>query len=274
MSGESLEHTVRPGTDEIRWSIRVVDAATDEPLIDDAGGTVLRTASVGKVVLLVEVARRLEAGEWEPGTLLARSDVDVVADSGLWQYLHAEALPVADVAALVGAVSDNLATNVLVHHVGLDAVAAVGAAAGLASVRLHDVVRDRRGPEHAETLSTASSADLASLFARLHRGDVISPTVSRQVLDWLAAGSDLSMAASAFDLDPLAHVTADRGVVLRNKTGTDTGVRADAGVVTRAGRSVAYAVVANWDGDREELRGPVMRRMREVGAEIARSLGV
>ncbi|MPY79376.1 MAG: hypothetical protein GEV04_12985 [Actinophytocola sp.] len=32
------------------------------------------------------------------------------------------------------------------------------------------------------------------------------------VLDWLATGFDLSMVASAFGLDPLAHTDRDRGV--------------------------------------------------------------
>ena len=40
-------------------------------------------------------------------------------DSGIWQHLQAPSLPVADLATLVGATSDNLATNVLLRQVGL-----------------------------------------------------------------------------------------------------------------------------------------------------------
>ena len=51
-------------------------------------------------------------------TPLARTAEDPVGDSGLWQHLAAEALSAGDFAVLVGAVSDNLATNTLLRHVG------------------------------------------------------------------------------------------------------------------------------------------------------------
>jgi beta-lactamase class A len=50
-------------------------------------------------------------------TPLARTAEDPVVDSGLWQHLAAEALSAGDLAVLVGAVSDNLATNTLLRHV-------------------------------------------------------------------------------------------------------------------------------------------------------------
>ena len=55
--------------------------------------------------------------------------------------------------------------------------------------------------------------------------------VSRRLRRWLSANTDLSMVASAFCLDPLAHFEPDRGIMLVNKTGTNAGVRADAGRV-------------------------------------------
>ena len=53
-----------------------------------------------------------------------RRTTEPVADSWVWQHLVTDQLPVADAAVLVGAVSDNLATNVLVDLLGLDAVQA------------------------------------------------------------------------------------------------------------------------------------------------------
>ena len=51
---------------------------------------------------------------------------------------------------------------------------------------------------------------------------------------WLGLGCDLSMVASAFNLDPLARTTMTRGFTLVNKTGTAAGVRADVGFVERS----------------------------------------
>src|SRR5690606_10198522 len=204
----------------VRWGACVIDVEAGAVLLDVDAGAVLPTASVGKVLLLVEVARRVHAGELDPAEPLPRTPADAVGDSGLWQHLQVPALPVADLAVLVGAVSDNLATNVLLRRVGLDAVAATAASLGLERTALHDVVRDVRTPVDPPALSSGSADELARLFTRLAAGEVLGPEVSATVNGWLATGTDLSMVAGALGLDPLAHTAADRGVVLRNKTGT------------------------------------------------------
>ncbi len=104
------------------------------------------TASVAKLFALVELARRLEDGSLDPSTLLDRRDVARVGDSGLWQHLRVDRLPLVDVATLVGATSDNLATNVLVDLLGLDQVQRTAALVAPGGSTLHDVVRDQRGP--------------------------------------------------------------------------------------------------------------------------------
>ncbi|MFP5218553.1 MAG: serine hydrolase [Actinomycetes bacterium] len=244
----------------VRWGVALRDAATDELLLGHAADDVLPTASVGKLLLLVAAARR------DGDALLQRDSVAPVADSGLWQHLHVETLPLHDCAALVGAVSDNLATNVLLAHVGLTAVDAVADELGLADTRLHDAVRDVRGPEHPPTLSTGTAAELTALLARLHRDEVDG---ARQVLRWLAPGADLSMVAAAFGLDPLAHVAADRGLRVVAKTGTDRGLRADVGLASGPAGTVAYAVLAHWDDD-VDRRDDVLEAMRAIGRVVRR----
>ena len=230
-------------------SVCLLDADDGTVLEATEPGRVHRTASVGKILLLIEVAVRFADGRLRPDEPLARTEADTVADSGLWQHLQADSLPAADLAVLVGAVSDNLATNVLLRHVGLLSVSERSRMLGLSSTRLHDRVRDLRRPSDPETLSSGTAGELADLMARLHRGEVRSKAVSRQVLRWLALGTDTSMAAGAFGLDPLAHTDADRGLTLAHKTGTDTGIRCDVGVLTGPRRSVAYAVLARFDDD-------------------------
>jgi hypothetical protein len=62
-------------------------------------------------------------------------------------------------------------------------------------------------------LSWGTAGDLAALMSGLARGSVVSPAASARVDSWLATGVDLSMVASGFDLDPLAHTDG----ALRNK---------------------------------------------------------
>lgn len=213
---------------------------------------VLRTASVGKILLLLETARQLAGGALDPGILLSRGD-DPVGDSGIWHVLRTGLLPLHDVAALVGALSDNLATNVLLRHVGLASVDALRRSVGLRDTRLLDEVR--------------------RLVHRMERGPEPAPG-SEQVVRWLSGNTDLSMVAGAFDLDPLAHRTADRPRIrLWNKTGTDDGVRADVGHVSRAGTAYSFAVLANWDSDLAEHGTDVGAAMGGVGASLALLLG-
>ena len=128
---------------------------------------VFATASVAKLLLLRETSRQIDAGEVTSDEMLTRLPQDQVADSGIWQHLQVPALPLGDVAGLVAAVSDNLATNVLLRRVGLDAVSATAARLGLTATALHDKVRDVRGPEHPAALSSGSAAELATLFAEV-----------------------------------------------------------------------------------------------------------
>jgi beta-lactamase class A len=267
VDGDTLQTQVDAlvsGPGPVRWGVAVRNADSGEVLAASGGDDPLSTASVGKILLLTEVARQLEDGSLTGTELLDRSVGAAVADSGLWQHLAVPVLPLADVCALVGAVSDNLATNVLLERVGVQAVAAVTAALGLKQTALHDRVRDQRGPADAVRLSTGTAHELSDFFARLHRSEVLGPLVSARVRGWLGIGADLSMAAAAFHLDPLSHEQPDRGIALAHKTGTDSGVRVDTGLVEGPAGSCAYAFLANWPPS-EDHRDTVLETMAALG---------
>ncbi|SDP41775.1 beta-lactamase class A [Nakamurella panacisegetis] len=242
----------------ITWSVRVADADTGEVLMDEHPTRTLRTASVGKVLLLVRVAELIESGAIDPARPLRRTPDQLVADSGVWQHLRVDELPVEDLCVLVGMVSDNLATNVLLARVGLPAVAATAAGLGLVRTGLHDRVRDVRTPADPPTLSTGSADELVRLMVGLR------PPVTH----WLSNGVDLSQVAAGWGLDPLAHQAGDLGLHLVNKTGTDHGVRADVGVLTGPARRIGYAVLANFPGG-DQNRATVLERQRALGLRIA-----
>ena len=181
-----------------RWSVEVLDA-DGQALAGRDETALLPTASLPKVFLLTEVAERIAAGELDPAEELDRRRVAAVGDSGLWQHLVVETLPVADVAALVGSVSDNLATNVLLERVGLDAVQRRARSLAPGGSMLHDQVRYVRRPADPPTLSEGCARDYAGWFRGLDSARPADGLVRR----WLSSGTDLSMVAGAFDLDPL-----------------------------------------------------------------------
>ncbi|GAB3699327.1 serine hydrolase [Mariniluteicoccus flavus] len=253
-----------PLTDHADWSIALRDAATGEVLAARDPDRVLKTASIGKVFLLVEAASRLEAGTQDPAEPLTWTDDELVADSGLWYLMASRHLPFADLCLLIGAFSDNLATNVLVRHLGLDAPRDRARELGCRESALLDRIRSERLPGMPPTLSVGCAGELSDVMARLDRGDAVSPAVSERVLRWLGADADLSMVAAAYGLDPLAHDEPDRGIHLINKTGTISTARVDIGLVRGPRRTIAYAVGANWADD-VDPRDAVLADMRAVG---------
>lgn len=249
---------------------------TQPVVLDDLGGDlILPTASIGKLLLLLAVLDEIDAGRLDPHDVLGVADDDLVADSGLLQYFDQQVMSVLDLCRLVGAVSDNLATNVLIRRVGLERVDAIGERLGIARCRLHDIVRGERSASDPPFLSTGAASELAHLARRIRIGHAVSPVASEALVDLLRLNTDLSMVAAAFGLDPLAHVDDDLGVRLFNKTGTQRGTRADVGCVEAsvAGewRLVSYAVVARFE-DSAPVRRSVLDAMRAVGEQIAGQL--
>ena len=249
-------------------SASVIDLRTGRTLVSIDDRVAMPTAGVGKILLLVEVSARITTRDAAGFGILDKTPGDAVGDSGIWQRLQAPALPVTDLALLVGATSDNLATNVLLRQVGLDSVRARSEALGLSRTALLDLVRDHRGPDDAPQLSVGSTAELSWLFSALARGQVVDTVTSQRVLGWLSHNADLSMVASAFGLDPLSHRTADSGLQLINKTGSDVGVRAEAGLLSGSRTGVAYAVTVQFTDTAIAMRLRVLEALRTFGYDL------
>jgi len=249
-------------------SASVIDLSTGLTLVAIDDRVVMPTASVGKILLLIEVSARMTTRDNTGFGILDKTPGDAVGDSGIWQRLQAPSLPVTDLALLVGATSDNLATNVLLRQVGLDSVRARAESLGLARTALLDLVRDHRGPDDAPQLSIGSTAELSWLFAALARGKVVDAVTSKRVLGWLSHNADLSLVSSAFGLDPLSHRTADHGIHLINKTGTDSGVRSEIGILSGPRTGVAYAVTVQFSDSALTTRLRVLESMRTFGFDL------
>lgn len=254
---------------DINWSIEIRDIPTGTTAFSLNATQVLKTASLAKVFLLIEAAVRLSEGIVTADEPIDRRDVPKVQDSGLWRYLKTDILPLADAATLVAAVSDNWATNALLNRIGLGAVQARSNILGYPETLLADYIRDNRGPAHPPTVSKGRASDWADLFARMHRRNLVSKDVDAQVEYWLGTGTDYSMVASALNLDPLIHGSDSGTESIYNKTGSDSGVRADAGLVV--GRNAcSYCIIANWNPD--DNRVDAVAEIMHAAGDVVRAL--
>jgi len=275
-TGENINFTstfaalgkLKLGNSGVRVSASAVDINSGKTIVSIDDRVALPTASIGKILLLIEVSARFDNRDFAPYGIIDKVPGASVGAAGLWQHLQAPSLPVADLAALVGATSDNLATNMLLRLIGLDAVRARTESLGLTKTALLDLVRDNRGPDDAPQVSVGSAVELSWLFGALARGEIVNSIASQRVLGWLSLNTDLSLVASAFGLDPLAHRGADHNTLLVNKTGIDLGVRAEAGALRGNKRAVAYAASVQFDDSSLSARMRVIEALRTFGYDL------
>jgi beta-lactamase class A len=237
-------------------------------VLEHRADELLPLASVGKVLLLAELARGLTEGELDPDEPLSLLEEDYCGGSGLLAGLSPRRWTIADLARLTAAVSDNTATNALIRRVGLDRVNGNAERLGLAWTRVLDRIREPRLPEHAPTFAVGTARELAGLAQRIAGEE----PWARVLLGWMAACADRSMVPALIPHDPedsaVRSVPSPR-LWVANKTGTDSGTRCDVGVV-RGGRQVCYAVLSSCPPGEEFA---MVQAMRAVGAWIARSAG-
>ncbi|MEY9968321.1 beta-lactamase class A [Streptacidiphilus sp. MAP12-16] len=225
---------------------------------------VLPLASVGKLLLLAEVAHGLIAATLDPHAPVDLRDEDYCGGSGLLAKLAPRRWTVADLARLTAAVSDNTATNALIRVIGLDRVNERADLLGLTQTRLLDRIREPRLAHHAPTFAVGTAHELAAL-AQLIADDASWGSL---LLGWMAGCGDRSMVPALIPHDPedgaVRPVSTGR-LWVANKTGTDVGIRCDVGVV-RGTRQVCYAVLTSCPPGREF---EMVQGMRAVGARIA-----
>ena len=253
------------------WSVLISDSQ-GRMLIEENPNAILSIASVGKILLLLAIAQRFSDDELE-AIHIDRAATQPVTDSGLWQYLDASSLSLHDLVILVASLSDNWATNALIDNIGLPSVAGIANAWGLSDTKLHDAVRDVRDENTAPRLAEGTARELHTLVTAMAVSTPGSP--GARVVSWLRLNTDLSLVASAFGLDPLAHADPSAPVTLWNKTGTDSGVLVDVGVVKGPRAEVRYAVIVN----SENADGATHTRerrdaMRMWGVKIAEITGL
>ncbi|MET0734220.1 MAG: serine hydrolase [Microbacterium sp.] len=237
-------------------SVRITDLDRGTSVLAGDDYVTLPVAGLGVVPLLIEVAAGFESGALDPLEIIERSSVDPVTVAGVWQHLKAPALPLSDLAVLTASTGDALAANALLARVGMPAVRARIEQLGLSRSALLDHFRDERGPDDAPHFALGSASELAEVFAALVNSQVVSAGVSAQVAEWLSLNHDLSLVAAATGLDPFSHENDEHGLLFINKTGRDTGIRVEAGVLAGPRAGISYALIVCFD----DLS--IMHRMR------------
>jgi beta-lactamase class A len=199
----------------------------------------VRTASTIKVAIMVEAFAQVAEGKikWSDQVLL--TDPKKVSGSGLLKDLSdGLRLSLRDAVNLMIMVSDNTATNLVLDVITADAVNARMDALGLKQTRsLRKVISggESRAWQDSELrrfgLGVSTPREMVLLLEKLERGEVISPAVSKEMIELLKR-QQLR--------DGIGRTQS--GVPIANKPGTLDRLRSDVGIIYSPRGRIAMAI--------------------------------
>ena len=157
------------------------------------GDEPVRTASTIKVAVMVEAFARVAEGKAKWSDELVLSKAVRYGGSGVLNELtDGLRLPLRDAVTLMMELSDNTATNMVLDYLSTDAVNERMESLGLKQTRIMRKVggggESREGKVESNKrfgLGRTTPRELATLLERMERGEIVSPAVSKEMIDLL-----------------------------------------------------------------------------------------
>lgn len=224
--------------------LALLDLADGDSLWINAGWRV-HAASTMKVPVLIELARRVDAGQfgWD-WPLLVRNEFYSIVDGSPYQLLppddsektlfarEGQMVPARELARLMIIWSSNFATNLLVAQLGAPEIQATSRRLGADSIVVLRGVEDQKAFDRGLS-NTTTARDLAVLLAAIAEGRAASDSSTAIMLDIL--GHQEFRAGIPAGVPP--------GTRVASKTGGITGINHDAAIIYPPGRSPYVLVI-------------------------------
>lgn len=184
--------------------------------------TPVNAASVIKIPVMIEAFRAAQAGELSLQETHRLQDAERLPSCGTLRMMHAGVeVTLMDLVHLMITVSDNTATNILIRRLGMERINATLRALGCERTVLRRLLFD--GEAAARGLTNHITArETGMLLEGLWRGEIVSPEASAAMMEILL--DQRLNGKLPFYLHPA-------GVRIAHKTGEDSGVTHDVGVV-------------------------------------------
>jgi beta-lactamase class A len=210
------------------------------------------TASTIKVPILIELYRRVDAGEIDLDQRLAvTKEVQTVGSGILRELSPGLELSIRDHATLMIVVSDNISTNVLIDLLGIDRINQTMSELGFVQTKLLERLDFPKLGRDPRNLAVTTPSDLAAIMTALAEGTILSESSRSAILEILGRQHYLSLIPRYLPFYPhpeeLGH--PDNGLRIANKTGGWTGMRADMALVEWPEVRYAIGIVTEGDPD-------------------------
>src|SRR5215204_3836244 len=189
-----LDRRVRAEAAGFKGNVYLYAKNLDTGAVYDFGGDEpVRTASTIKVAVMVEAFARVAEGKAKWSDELVLSKAARYAGSGVLNELtDGLRLSLRDAVTLMMELSDNTATNMVLDYLSTDAVNERMESLGLKQTRIMRRVggggESREGKVEANKrfgLGRTTPRELASLLERMERGEIVSPAVSKEMIELL-----------------------------------------------------------------------------------------
>ena len=224
------------------------------------------TASTIKAYILAALYLQAGRGKASLDQTITYRPEHFVDGSGMLRALGVgTALKVRDAATMMIICSDNIATNMVIDYLGLETINACIRELGFAHTVLHNPLHFDRY----DRLGTTTPRDYAALFARLARGELVSPGASAEMLSIFRSQHYNAMLTAGFPpyyLD--CEETGDPELIwVASKSGSMNACRNDGGIVhTPYGEYVIVLMNKNFEDIIEYNAHPAM----VYGARVSR----
>ena len=144
-------------------------------------------ASVIKVPIMVEAFRQFEGKTAAKDETVILKDSDRVPPSGVLTFMHSGLTPsLMDLVWLMITISDNVATNLLINRLGVDAIQKTMEGMGLKNSRIERKLFDRAATDAGKN-NYITARDMGELLQQMHSGRLVSQKASDEMLEVMLA---------------------------------------------------------------------------------------
>jgi beta-lactamase class A len=187
MSGQALAGLERELADigsrhSGKWTYALTDLVSGEHIGHDEDA-LMAPASLIKVPILVALYRAVEDGRARLSDHIQYREDQKVLGSGVLVHMTPGAeMTVRDAATLMIIISDNVATNMMIDLVGLDAINGTMRGLGLQQTTIFQRLGDRAAGLDARKMSVSTAREMARLLELIARHEAVSDDASEDML--------------------------------------------------------------------------------------------
>ena len=211
------------------------------------------TASMIKIPILVELYHQRDEGKLALDDEIVLTDDDKIGGSGLLSDLTSgRTYILKDFAVLMMSISDNTATNLLINHLGIEAINQTIRNIGMAQTELRRIIDFDLLKDDNDAFAVSTASDFVLLMKKLYKKEILRPETCAEVIEIMRIQKYIERLNRYLPFSPYdRELGREEKLWVASKTGALTGVRTEAGLVVTANNAWALCVMSKDSTDKK-----------------------